>query len=100
MSRTTNDRWKENGHALACPHCRAGLDGVTVGLYWDFYDHCWQCIICGYRAYEQVLRLRSEVQIVAESVWDEIFDEMNDEKTSQTAHHYLDREKIQPVPGK
>jgi hypothetical protein len=88
MRRTISDKRKKNGHALACPHCRAGVDGVTAGLYWGFQDHCWQCIICGYRAYEQVLRLRNEAEIAAEKIWDEIFDDLDDEKSGQTAHHY------------
>src|SRR5437016_1111255 len=74
MRRTTNDKWKENGHVLACPHCRAGADGVTLGLYWGFDDHCWQCIICGYREYEQTSRQMSEAERVANRIWDECFD--------------------------
>jgi hypothetical protein len=69
MNRTTGHKWKENGHALACPYCSAGT-------YWDFQDCCWLCIICGYREYEQALRLRSMIEIVAEKVWDEIFDHL------------------------
>ena len=88
MRRTAILKGKEKRHALACPHCRAGMDEMTVGLFWDFQDHCWQCVICGYRVYEQVLRLRSAAEMVAERVWDEICDELDDEKLSQTTRHY------------
>jgi len=88
MKTTRNDEWEETKHALGCPHCGAGVDGATVGLYWDFDDRCWQRIMCGCRVYEQVLRLRSEAEIAAERVWDEIFDDLNDEKSGYTAHHY------------
>ena len=88
MRRATNDKWKENGHALACPHCRAGEDGVTVGLYWDFDAHCWRCFTCGYRGYEQVLRQRNKAEIVAERIWDEILDALDKEENSPTAHNY------------
>lgn len=87
MRRRTNDIWKENGHALACPHCGAGEDGVTLGLYWDYDERCWRCIICGYRGYEPVLRPKSKAEIVAERVWDEILDALDNEKNSQTTHH-------------
>ena len=88
MRRTTKSNWKENGHASACPHCKAGADGVTVGLYWDFDAHCWRCFICGYRGYEEIVRPKTKAEIVAERIWDETFDDLDDEKRSQTAHHY------------
>jgi hypothetical protein len=85
MKRTTNAGWTENRHALACPHCRAGADGMTVGLYWDFDDGCWQCIICGYREYE---RLPHGVRPnAAERIWDDCFDALDKEENGQTAHY-------------
>jgi len=52
MRKQKEHKWKENGHPPPCPHCGAGGDGVTVGLYWDYDEHFWQCIICGYRGYD------------------------------------------------
>jgi len=79
MTKTTSHKRKENGHALACPYCRAGM-------YWDFQDRCWFCIICGYRD-EQVLRLRNMVEIVAGQVWAEIFDNLDEENSIQKARN-------------
>ena len=87
MRRPTNDKWKENGYVLACPHCRTGADGVTVGLFWDFDDHCWLCIICSYREYEKILRQRIEAERVAERIWDDFLEDLDKEKNSQTAYH-------------
>ncbi len=87
MRRRTNDKWIENGDPSPCPHCGAGADGVTVGLYWDLDDHCWRCIICGYRGYEPILRQKSKAEIVKERIWDEILDTLDKEKNSQTTHH-------------
>ena len=61
---------------------------MTVGLYWEFDEHCWQCIICGYQGYEQVSRSRNKVEIVAARIWDEILDSLDKEENRQTAHHY------------
>ena len=88
MRRATNNGWKENGHALACPHCHAGADGATVGLYWDFDDYCWQCIICGYREYERIAHRRSKAENAAERIWDECFDALDKEGSNQTVHYY------------
>jgi len=79
MKRTTNYSWKENGRRPGCPHCGAGADAVTVGLYWNFEDHCWQCIICGYRGYERVQHRRSPAVIIAERLWDEVLDTLDQE---------------------
>ena len=42
----------EGLQGLACPHCRAGGDGRTVGLVWDSREQGWRCLICGCRVYE------------------------------------------------
>jgi hypothetical protein len=56
MRKRKTGNWKENGHPPACPHCRTGGDGVLVGLFWDFNERCWRCVICGYRGFEGVVR--------------------------------------------
>jgi len=89
---TTNDKWQDNGDPSACPHCGAGADRITVGLYWDFDERCWHCIICGCRAYEQALCLMSEAEIEAERVWDRICDELDDVKDNRMIHHYRDQD--------
>lgn len=66
-------RWKKNGHLLACPHCGAGA-GDTVGIYWDFYEHCWRCIICGYREYDTTARNKSKKQLAQERMIEQIMD--------------------------
>jgi len=76
MTKKTSHKLKENGHTQACPYCRAGM-------YWEFQDCCWLCLICGHREHEQVLRLKNMVEIVAGKVWAEIFDNLDEEKSIQ-----------------
>lgn len=64
----------------ACPHCGTGADGVTLGLVWDYYEHCWRCVICGYRGYEHLLRPKTKAEVVAERIWDEILDGLDEEE--------------------
>jgi hypothetical protein len=70
----------ENNHTPACLHCGAGGDEKTVGLYWDTDEHCWRCVICGYRGYEHTIRPRTKAEIIAERLWDEIVDTLDEEK--------------------
>jgi len=79
---------KGNGQAPACPHCGAGKDGVTLGLFWDFDEHCWRCIMCGYRGYERVLRVKSKAEIVAERIWDEVLEALDREERDQIVKSY------------
>jgi|GEM_PF-2603192 len=88
MRKRKRDNGKGNGQALTCPHCGAGVDGVTLGLHWDFDEHCWRCIMCGYRGYEHVLRTRSRAEVVAERRWDEVLDELDREEHIQPVHRY------------
>lgn len=74
-----NGNERENDHALACPHCGAGGDEKTVGLYWDSSGRCWRCIACGYRGYEHTIRPRTKAEIVAERLWDETLDALDEE---------------------
>lgn len=83
MSKKNNCNTKENSHAIACPHCGAGTDRVTVGLSWDFNDDCWRCVICGYRGYERMIRPRTKAEVVAERLWDEILDAVDDEENEK-----------------
>ena len=76
MNKTTSHKPKENGHALACPHCRAGM-------YWEFQDQCWLCILCGHRENEHLLRLKSMAEMVAVRVWEEIFDDLDEETKAE-----------------
>lgn len=62
---------RERNEELACPHCGAGSDGETLGLFWDFVEHCWRCIMCGYRGYE-CQRPKTNAGVMAEKEWDEI----------------------------
>jgi rubredoxin len=80
MRNRKNDKWKENGHALICPHCGVGADGVTLGLFWDLHDRCWRCIICGYRQYRDAERPRTQAEIVAERIWDAVIEELEKEQ--------------------
>jgi rubredoxin len=86
MRKRKRDNGKCNGQALTCPHCGAGADGVTLGLHWDFDEHCWRCIMCGYRGYEHVLRPRSKAEVVAERIWDEILDELDKADNRRPVH--------------
>jgi rubredoxin len=74
-----NYKWKGNGHSLTCPHCGAGADGITLGLFWDLHDRCWRCIICGYRQYKNAERPKTRNEIVAERIWDQILDALDKE---------------------
>jgi len=47
---------KETGHAAACPYCSAGM-------YWDFQDGCWLCILCGHREHGPAERLERMIEI-------------------------------------
>lgn len=70
---------KGNGHLTPCPHCGAGADGATIGLFWDSIDHCWWCVTCGYRGYEHAARPRTEAETFTERLWDDIRDATNGE---------------------
>jgi hypothetical protein len=41
-----------------CPHCRSGKDGMTLGLFWEPGERCWCCVICGYRAFADLMPTR------------------------------------------
>lgn len=75
---------KESDHALTCPHCSAGEGEKTVGPYWDSDERCWRCVICGYRGYEHAIKSRTKAEIVAERLWDEMLDAL-DEKNERAA---------------
>ncbi len=83
MRKRKSHNWKGNGHALACPHCGAGANGMTLGLFWDYYDQCWRCIMCGYREYKHTKRPRTKAEIVAERIWDEVLDAMAEGENKQ-----------------
>ena len=72
MRKRNNGNGIEKGYSLACPHCHAGADGVTLGLYWAFNEHCWRCVICGYREFERARRPSTRTEIIAEKLWDEV----------------------------
>ncbi len=74
---------KENGHAPVCPHCGAGRNEKSVGLYWESDDRCWRCVVCGYRGYEHAIKPRTKAEIVAESLWDQVLDALDKEKSEQ-----------------
>ena len=86
MKKRKNFKSKENGRASTCPHCGAGADGITLGLYWDFDEHCWRCVICGYRGYEDVLRPKSKAEIAAERVWDDVLNFPEKEENYHSVH--------------
>lgn len=69
--------WNNSGHPLACPHCGAGVDGNTLGLYWDFYEHCWRCIICGYRKYKHATQSKSKKEIEQERLLEQVMDSLD-----------------------
>ena len=79
MRKRKHNNWKENGHAPACPHCGAGADGVTLGLFWYFDEHCWRCIMCGYRGYKHP-RPKTRAEIVAERIWDQVLEALERER--------------------
>jgi len=72
MKEAKRNNGREERAPNECPHCGAGADGVTVGLFWDFGDHCWRCVTCGFRVYEHAARPRTQAEIVAEKLWDEV----------------------------
>ena len=82
MRRMINNTREENGQTMHCPHCGAGADGATVGVYWSSKDLCWKCVICGYRKYR--LQQRKKTEVRNEKIWDEIFDAIDEEESSQT----------------
>ncbi len=57
--------------SLACPHCRAGSDQTVVGLFWDWDEDSWRCLLCGHRTFPK--RRLSEAQIQEDMVWEAIF---------------------------
>lgn len=79
-TKRNTENGKETDHALTCPHCGAGEDEKTVGLFWDSDERCWRCVICGYREYEHALRQQTQAEIVAESLWDRLLDALDEEK--------------------
>lgn len=60
---------------LSCPHCRAGEDGNSVGLFWDLNEKAWRCISCGHRSYER--KQRTQAQLLEELVWDQVLESMD-----------------------
>jgi hypothetical protein len=84
---SNNDEWQYNNDPSPCPHCGAGADIMTVGLYWDFDEDCWHCIICSCRVYEQ---LATEAEINAERIWDIVCDDLDNEESSQMIQPYRD----------
>lgn len=60
INRETHDA-KENCLILTCPHCGTMTNRTTLGLCWDFGDHCCRCFICGYRGYEHLTQPRTGV---------------------------------------
>ncbi len=58
--------------ALACPHCRAGDDGQTLGLFWDETEGAWRCMLCGHRTFDR--RRMSCAEMMGERLWDRIID--------------------------
>src|SRR6185295_14473061 len=95
MRKTTNDKRQDNGEPSACPHCGAGGDRITVGLYWDLNECCWHCFVCGCRAYEEAVCLTS----TAESLWDRICDDLDEVKSTQEVYHDRDQETIYSIHG-
>ena len=76
--------WSENRQALPCPHCGSGADESTVGLYWSNQEHCWQCVICGYRKFKQRPEPKGKAEIAAERMWEEILNALDEEENNQT----------------
>jgi hypothetical protein len=54
-----NVRLKTKNDRLICPHCRSGNDGRTLGLFWEFGECCWRCVICGYRSFVDFVPART-----------------------------------------
>jgi len=63
--------------SLACPHCRAGAEQAVVGLCWDQDEASWRCLLCGYRVFDRPRR--SEAQVAAERLWEQMFPSAEDE---------------------
>lgn len=55
---------------LTCPHCGAGKDGITLGLFWDSRERSWRCLICSHRTFER--RKRSQAEILEDMMWDRV----------------------------
>jgi hypothetical protein len=88
MRKRKREKGNGNGRVPACPHCGAGADGATIGIYWSYDERCWRCIICGYRGYENVLRPKRRADIVAERIWDEILDALDQEERNPIGKRY------------
>lgn len=84
MSKKNNCNTKENNHALACPHCGAGADRSTVGLFWDSNEDCFRCVICGYRGHEQKLQPKTQALIASENIWDQLMEAIDKEGCEQS----------------
>lgn len=82
MKEAKRNNGREERAPNECPHCGAGADGVTVGLFWDFGDHCWRCVTCGFRVYGHALQPRTQAEIVAERIWDDLLDALDREESN------------------
>ena len=56
---------------LDCPHCHAGNNGLTVGLYWDINEEAWRCFECGHRIYEK--KIITQAQLLEDLKWERVF---------------------------
>lgn len=65
--------------ALACPHCRAGEDGETLGLLWDSGEGAWRCLLCGHRTFDR--RHMTYAEYIDDQLWDRIIDLLDEENS-------------------
>lgn len=48
-----------------------------MDLYWDFHEHCWRCIICGYREYKHAIRSKSKKELEQERLLDQVMNSLD-----------------------
>jgi hypothetical protein len=88
--------------SLSCPHCNAGMDGVGLGLIWDFGEDAWRCILCGHRTFQK--KQKTKAEILEETLWDRILAsislEEDSENTRDANEEEADNSLMRKTPGK
>jgi len=86
---------QKNGQ-LICPHCRAGEDEISLGLFWDLSEKAWRCIACGHRSYER--RPKTQAQLLEDLVWDRVLESLEPIEPKEEVEE--DLEPLNAVGGK
>ena len=77
-----NNRVLDQCALLDCPHCHAGNNGLTVGLYWDINEEAWRCFECGHRIYEK--KIKTQAQLLEDLKWERVFATFENEELTKS----------------